>query len=425
MGSRPVPLRRVGLVLAAGLAFGCKTEQAAIEVDAEVSVPLVIDPSSVHTVGTTDTIASVRDVTVLEDGTVWVLNSVDPLFVGFGPDGGVTSAHGRTGGGPEEFGAATAFVSGGSDGNGGSGHEAWVLDLRRHMLIDVSRPDEPRAGREVRIPRETIPPGSVVPGHVLGREVRTAWLGEEIVLPRRIGMEELPAIEYWIAAFESDLVALNPETGSARTVVRLPDVLGDLTAHFEAVRPGFPPLPLWHRLWDVCAGREIAVYDLTSGAMRRFAADGTELESFPVPTSFERVTAREFALAAFDLAAAETAGAVAPGVGDMTREDSARILDRMDAGIEGTPEQLAAVLPAFIDFRCADDGTMWLRPIDLERGGMRGRGTWVRVSNEGAVDRVTFPERFDPFVFTGGRVWGVLRDEFDIATLAWVEPPAG
>ena len=40
--------------------------------------------------------------------------------------------------------------------------------------------------------------------------------------------------------------------------------------------------------------------------------------------------------------------------------------------------QDAAVLPQYVDFRCNDDGTMWLRPMDLEAGGMAGSMTWLR-----------------------------------------------
>ena len=40
---------------------------------------------------------------VLPDGEVWILNSVEPFFVGFGPDGDVIGEHGSSGGGPAEY----------------------------------------------------------------------------------------------------------------------------------------------------------------------------------------------------------------------------------------------------------------------------------------------------------------------------------
>jgi hypothetical protein len=39
------------------------------------------------------------------------------------------------------------------------------------------------------------------------------------------------------------------------------------------------------------------------------------------------------------------------------------------------------------------------------------------------VREVRFPERFDPHRFTEGRVWGVLRDELDVASVAWLPAP--
>jgi hypothetical protein len=38
---------------------------------------------------------------------------------------------------------------------------------------------------------------------------------------------------------------------------------------------------------------------------------------------------------------------------------------------------------------------------------------------------VRFPERFDALRFTSDRVWGVLRNELDVASVAWIEWPDG
>ena len=99
-----------------------------------VGSPTVLQASEVHVIGTSESIAVVEDLTVLSDGTVWVLNSVEPFFVGFGPDGDVLQVHGSQGGGPEEFRAPAGFVSGDIDG------EAWVFDPIRHALIRISKP---------------------------------------------------------------------------------------------------------------------------------------------------------------------------------------------------------------------------------------------------------------------------------------------
>lgn len=410
------------LALAAceGAPGGSEPETGGPEADAG---PITLRAADVRVLATSDSIARVRDLEVLPDGRVWVLNSVEPFFVGFGPGGGALGAHGRAGGGPAEVGAPSGFVVGGLEG------EAWVFDRRRHSLIRVSRPEEGEEGAdgaEVPLPRDAIPPGTVLTGmSLLENRVRTASLGDDVILPRREGTGEISATSYWTTIWNADLVALDPGTDSVRTVVSLRRAMGDLTSHFEAVSGGFPPFPLWYRLWAACSGEEVRLYDFVRDEMRRFTADGEELDPVPVPPPFTEVTPRQFARVAFDIAAAERAGAVTPGVGEVSAADSARLLDGMVERIEGTPEQLAGVLPKYVDFRCADDGTMWLRPLDLERGGLEGGPAWLRIAPDGAAREVRFPERFDPYRFTSGRVWGVLRDELDVASVAWVEAPAG
>ena len=112
-----------------------------------------------------------------------------------------------------------------------------------------------------------------------------------------------------------------------------------------------------------------------------------------------------------------------PGVADMSARDSARIIEGVVSRVTGSPEENAAVLPKYVDFRCAEDGTMWLRPLDLERGSLNGGPMWVRLAPDGQARWVRFPDRFDPYRFRGGRVWGALRDGLDVATVGWAELP--
>ncbi|MDH3223554.1 MAG: hypothetical protein OEO23_07550, partial [Gemmatimonadota bacterium] len=109
----------------------------------------------VHVVGTSDSIAAVKDLQVPSDGSVWVLSTQAPHFVGFRSNGELIAAHGGAGGGPEEFAAPAAFVTGWDD-------EAWVFDYRRHGLIHVSRPEG--LWTESTLPRDVLPPGTLVGG---------------------------------------------------------------------------------------------------------------------------------------------------------------------------------------------------------------------------------------------------------------------
>ena len=73
---------------------------------------------AIEVLGSSDSLAVVRDLEVASDGSVWVLNSVEPYFIGFGPDGESLGAHGRAGRGPDEFPMPSAFMTGRLAGRG-------------------------------------------------------------------------------------------------------------------------------------------------------------------------------------------------------------------------------------------------------------------------------------------------------------------
>lgn len=399
----------VALVLLTAAGCGDTVDEAA-----STAGPSRVTAGDLHVLPPAESLAVVEDLAVLPNGTLWVLNSVEPFFLQFSEQGDVLDAHGRIGGGPAEFGAPSGFVV------DGSGDEAWIFDRRRHSLVQVSGLSEQRT--EILLPADLIPPGSVLTGmDLMSDAIRTARLGDEVLLFRRAGTGEIQAISFWTTIWGADLVAFDPATDSVRTVLSLPATMGDLTTRFEGLSGGFPPFPLWYRLWAVCADEEIRLYDFVRDELRGFTADGVELEPVPVPTPFTEATPRQFARAVFDLAAAEQAGAVTSDVAEMSAADSAQTLSGVSERLDGTPQQLGDLLPKYVDFRCADDGTMWLRPLDLVRGGMKGGPGWLRISPDGQTREVAFPERFDPYRFTSTQVWGVLRDELNVASLAWTE----
>lgn len=401
--------RRRGTVVATLLiAAACGGDAA----PADDAGPVRVAESAVHVLGTSDAISQVRDLAVLQDGSVWALNAVEPFFVGFGPDGDLLAAHGAAGGGPEEFRMPAAFTT------GGDGAEAWVLDFIRHALIRVSRPGE---WAQISIPQEEIPAGSLRGGmDLMTPTVRTARLGREFVLPRTTGSLADGLTSFRMAILGADLVALEPGTGAVRTVVRLGEALDDPSEGFTATEGGFP---LWYRLWATCGDDQIRVYDRARNQLRGFSAQGQELEAVQLPPLYPtEVTPRAFAGVVFPLRQAEVTG----GVGSrLTAQDSLRVINEIVQGVTGQPSDLAAYLPRFVDFRCADDGTMWLQPLDLDAGGLRGGGLWYRVTPRGDVREVHFPDRFDAMRFSPNRVWGVQRNQVDVASVAWIDLPEG
>ncbi|HKJ01325.1 MAG TPA: hypothetical protein VJ997_02690 [Longimicrobiales bacterium] len=370
--------------------------------------PLTLSPSDVHLLGSSESIGEIEDLDVLSDGSVWVLNSVEPYFIGFDAHGDIIDQHGTSGGGPDEFPMPAGFLDGGLDG------QVWVFDFVRHAFIRVSKPDGEWA--QVTIPRDEIPPGTVRGGmSLMSSTVRTARLGDDVVFPWTTGTLESGVSAYHMALLRAELAALDPRTDSVRKVVALGDVLDDPSEGFVATDGGFP---LWYRLWAAC-GDHLRVYDRVRNELRGFTVSGQEIAPIALPpVRLVEATPAQFTRAVFPLRQAEVTG----GVGTrMSSEDSAGLAKQMAQGLKGDPRELAAYLPRYVDFRCSDDGTMWLQPIDLDAGGLQGGPTWLRVTPDGVVRDVHLPGRFDAFRFRGKRIWGVQRDALDVATVAWIE----
>lgn len=397
----------VGLALGACAACGGNPESATDAPDA----PRVFESADVEVLGTSESLAFVLDLEVLPDGRVWVLNSMEPFFVGFAPDGTVLAEHGVEGGGPEEVLRAVSFVTGGIDG------DAWALDTGRHAFIRVSRPDAPWT--RIALPEDSVPPASLIGlRDVTFVRVRTARLGGEVIVPRTSVSGGSGMLSMWRSIWGADLLAIDPATGSARTVVRLGEALGDPTPHMPTDLE-FPPIPVWYRIWTVCPGSEIRVHDRLRNQIRGFTAAGAELPPIALPEpDLTFVTAEQFARATLEAAAVEAAGSI--GL-DPPRIDTARLLPALSQRIQGDAAELAALLPRYVDLHCAEDGALWIRPFDIEVGGLRGGPGWLRITPDGRIREVRLPPRFDPLRFTSGRIWGVQRDTLDVPSVAWID----
>lgn len=145
--------------------------------------------------------------------------------------------------------------------------------------------------------------------------------------------------------------------------------------------------------------------------MRGVTRDGIELEAIPLPPARHgEVTTRQFARVTFHVALIESAGAVPPsGRIEVSAVDSARILDGLLSRLDAAPRQLANLIPRYVDFRCVDDGAEWIRPLDIDRGGLRGGPVWLRITPDGETREVRLPDRFDPYRFTSGKIRGAAR----------------
>lgn len=405
-------LSRVAVVLTGAAFLACDGVREGDDPVDDLGAPVELAAAAIEVLGTSESLAVVRDLEVLAGGSVWVLNSQEPYFVGFGADGASLGAHGSPGGGPDEFPMPSAFVAGGWEG------EAWVLDLLHHALIRISRPDAD--SEQFSLASTSVPRGSVRSGmSMLDSSVRTARLGREIVLPHSAATMQGGVLQFRFGLLGADLVAVDPETGGTRTLVALGDVLEDPSGDFIASDGGFP---LWYRLWASCGESLVRVYDRVTNQLRGFDGAGAEVDPIDLPpVPFTEVGPRQFAAAVFALRQAEVTGDVAAR---LTREDSLRLLNQMADMAQGAPRELASYLPRYVDFRCDENGTMWLQPLDLEAGGLSGGPRWLRIEPDGVARDVRLPERFDALRFTASRIWGVSRDEFDRPSVASIPLPA-
>ncbi|MGD8602892.1 MAG: hypothetical protein PVF19_16180 [Gemmatimonadota bacterium] len=382
----------------------------------------VLDASDVHALGTSDLIALVEDLDVLPDGGVWVLNSIEPLFIRLDATGAVVGAYGRVGGGPREFGDPAGFVEGGIDGG------TWILDYPRNVLREIAGTDLP--ARQLSLPPESLPPGTVFGTNPFRAGVRTARLGNEVLIPRRGGYSASrpTATGVWAGIWTADIVALDVGGGGARDFLSLREVLGDPTGQFSVEGSGVS-FPFWYRLLTVCSDDELRVYDRLQNQVRRFDREGAELGAVALPpVASTSVSRREFAIAAFDLPASAQIGEVPAGGVQMSAADSARILNDFLSRVTLGGAELANLLPRYVDLRCDSEGTQWIHPFDIDApgsafGGLRGGRVWLRTRADGRTDRVRLPDRFDVYRITPDRIWGVQRNELDVATVAWIETP--
>ena len=370
-----------------------------------------LSESDVEVLGTSDSLAVVQDLEVLADGSVWVLNSQPPFFVGFGPDGESLGAHGQMGGGPDEFRMPSGFVTGGWDGG------AWAFDFVRHAIIRVSEPGVELAATSLRSP--SLPAGSARGGmNMLGSSVRTARLGSEIIVPRSTETMQSGPLRFRFSLLMADLVAVDPESGGTRDLLALGEVLDDPSGDFIASEGAFP---LWYRLWAVCGDDLVRVHDRVRNQLRGFDESGTETPPIDLPpVPFTEVTPRQFAAAVFQMRQAQLTRDV---MARMTEEDSVRILNEIARTVSGGPRALASYLPRYVDFRCTEGGTMWMHPLDPDLGGLRGGRSWLRITPGGDIDEVRLPDRFDAFRFTDSRIWGIHSDEAGFPSVASIALP--
>lgn len=348
-----------------------------------------------------DDLVHVGDVVTDADGRTWVLTPYPPLIRIYDPDGTRRAAFGEPGGGPEEFGAAWAFVQD-PDGVG-------VMDTRRGS-VRVYDPDGTLVGQR------RVEGGPTLPLEARGvyfGDLGWTWRVEGGLLqdrypppPAGAPMQMQQAWDFWAA----DLVFIPDDGGEPRTLVTFSDFSG-----FSRDDPPAPRVLSAGPLWDLCGDDEFVFHTGAASEVVRIGLDGSVRSRAHV----------ELPLAPLDREiVSEWLVGVISQLPPMPGDTPEAMRERARLVVERSEPYFEATVPP-TRLRCDPEGRVWIQLFDLDDDSRGYARDWVVVGREGEIlAEVTFPRGFFPVRIGSDRVTGVVRDEFDVETVGWVPTPA-
>ncbi|MGI9626829.1 MAG: hypothetical protein ACR2QM_08340 [Longimicrobiales bacterium] len=384
----------MALTAIAGVVCGCSSEVG------DQSTVMAIPIDAIDVLSTLENVTRVVDVQPTEDEHVWVLNSQPPYFAVVGPDGEIQREFGEQGGGPQEFDHPVSLV-----GVPGS-TDMWVYDWARNALIEIS----PDSRRTLRLPKDTIPVPSLVSFKGAGINPAPPWLesaGDGFLFARARTPRSETALHLWSA----DVLRIS---GDETALVGLEAPLADLLGEPQAVYGGATVL-MPYPLWSTCRDGALGLYDPLGGVLRRFApATGEEMTPVPLPepTPVEMTPDLVFEMF-YRQFAEDRPGNQGPGMEQMrelTREQNREFVQNSNESF-----------PEYSELRCDTRGEFWLRRFDPTRGRLGLGPDWLHISVDGTHSLVSLPPSFRVFRIEQDRMWGTLRDELGVESVALLE----
>lgn len=319
----------------------------------------------------------VAEIVVRDDG-VWVVDIGQPKLFQFDHTGGLVVEYGRQGSGPGEF-----LLPGGLQVDS----VVTVVDPRQQRLVRFALDGEHLATRSVRGPETN---GMNIP------------VGQLVVL--RNGVIATATVGWY--AFGADAVS-NPFN---HVLLRYPGVTTAdtiATYHFGNARwqtdssmGVFNPRFGIGGAWAVAGDSTIVVADGVTGSVVFFTARSTERSA--------NVSDIEAWFAMDTISLGISAGPVSRSDRARAEADLDRARDvpaRVD--IDGWPEYWSIATDVLV----ADDGKVWARQVVSGDD----RQHWTVASRHGPERlRFVLPERFRLLAVTGGKLYGIAVDEFDV-----------
>ena len=365
---------------------------------------ITVPDDSVTVVARNDQLTDIRDVIPMPDGTVWVLNTTEPLFMHFAADGSVLRATGRPGAGPEEFNYPELFF------HHPTANELWVYDRsNRNLLVRIAPPDSGTPRREIRLPSDSIPSQRLLYPHfasnvsrMWGATSRNAFLFAREVDPSAIEVQKL---------WRSDIVAISPD-GSFKIALPIAKLLGDPLAAYDSAAILMP-----YPLWDYCEHDDsFLLYDPIRNSVRHFAASGggSVLDSLALPPE-KLVTVTPDTV--FRMLVLRRA------VNMANMPDTAAMRAEFVEEWREVGGMFWKFFPEYAGLHCMPDNSALVQPFDIDSPNYGLGRTWLHLSKDGRTQSFVLPESFTPIRFTTDRIWGVKRDDSGVASAAWVRLP--
>ncbi|TVP58691.1 MAG: hypothetical protein EA351_03135 [Gemmatimonadales bacterium] len=413
LGSSPV-LRALAALTAVMVVAACGDSGSESSADSPAEA-VEIGAEALQILGTSESLTLVRDLEIDADGTVWVLDDAAPFFVGFGPDGTVVGPLGQSGGGPQEFRNPVTLVRPGGQGADG----IWTYDRARHAMVRVTGGGLESAaavGSEaVGLPNETVTPQMLL-SRDAGMPGPLAWVdgggGSVFVM---YPPNDLPnGLAFW----RSRIAELSLAEGSLAERWDLSELLEDPAAQYPGATDWLP-VPLL----AVCPDGQGWMYDPSSHTVRALAGEGTpnvaETRAFDLPP------ARRMPFTADRMFEVMLPRIIEEVPSDQRPPDD-ELREFFLVQMADVFEEFAEVFPEYHSLRCGADTALWLQNFEWDSGSGGQGWSWVRIPLDdevGLPQVIRFPDGFVAMRFTADRAWGIVRDEFDVPSVAWVALP--
>jgi hypothetical protein len=395
MGGRTMVVRscNLGLLAACSALLGASACTSGSESD--TSAAAVVIHMAAADVGSSDLLARVQDLVLMED-TIWVLNSTEPYFLAFDSRARFVRAWGSQGGGPLEFSGPIALLGDSERGI------TWTYDAPRHRIRPITSRGELPADRPV--PHESE--FHLVSLDHVGMGPGRPWMA---LVPSGLLTASAPVEIRGTARLWQALITHSVEGVPVDTVVRI----ADLVAAPGRISGGRFMGP--HPLWTACPDASIVFYNPVGNGLWRIGPDGSRPVSVTLPRERRhRVSVERLARLIYQREAEL--------VTSHERPDSAEFVRAIELELATLGNQVSDVFPEYADLHCTSR-SVWMQRFD-PTSRLMGRGpSWLQIDLQGVVQEMEFPENFSPLRFADETVWGVVRDQLDVVSIAAVRLP--